>query len=237
MSDTPHAAWAAVDDYFAAHLAPADPALDAALAANTAAGLPPHDVSPLQGQLLALFVRLTGARRVLEFGTLGGYSTIWMARALAPGGRVVTLEADPAHAAVARANLARAGVADRVGLHVGPALDTLPEVERAAAGSPFDLVFIDADKPNNPAYLAWALRLGRVGTLIVGDNVVREGGVVDSASADARVHGVRQFVEDLGRERAAGRLIATAVQTVGSKGWDGFTLAVVTAREDAPTAD
>ncbi len=182
---------------------------------------PPHDVSALQGKFLHLVARMIGARRVLEIGTLGGVSTLWFARALGAGGRIVTLEADPRHAAIARANLERAGVADRVDLRVGPALDSLPAL---AGEAPFDLVFIDADKPNNPHYLAWALKLTREGGVIIGDNVVRDGAVVDPASSDASVRGVRTFLDAIAGEP---RLSATALQTVGAKGWDGFTLAVV----------
>jgi predicted O-methyltransferase YrrM len=183
-----------------------------------AGGLPPHEVTPSQGKLLCLLASIAGARRVLELGTLGGYSTIWLARS---GARVVTLEADASYAAVARANLARAGVADAVELHVGDALETLPQIT-----GPFDLVFIDADKKSNPAYLGWALRLSRPGTVIVADNVVRDGAVIDASSHDPSVQGVRSFTEMVAAEP---RLDATAIQTVGAKGWDGFLLARVTA--------
>ena len=220
--------WSAVDAFFADRLAPPDPALDAVLAANAAAGLPPHDVSPLQGRFLELLARMIGARRVLEIGTLGGYSTIWLARALPADGRIVTLEADPHHAAVARANFARAGLAERIELHEGPALESLAALARARADS-FDLVFIDADKPSNPAYLAHALALTRPGSVIVGDNVVRDGAVVDPGSADPRVEGVRRFTDLIAAEP---RLLATALQTVGAKGWDGFALALVIAPTD-----
>jgi predicted O-methyltransferase YrrM len=215
--------WSAVDHYFAAKLAPSDTALDAALAANAAASLPPHDVSPLQGRFLELMVRLTGATRVLEIGTLGAYSTIWMARALPVSGRIVTIEADPHHARVALANLQRAAVADRVDLLVGPALEVLPSIH-AERPDPFDLVFIDADKPSNPDYLAWALRLTRPGSLIIADNMVRGGAVLDADSTDPRVLGVRRCVDFIADEP---RLIATAMQTVGGKGWDGFAMALV----------
>lgn len=219
------AQWTAVDRYFADLLLPADPMLEAALAASDAAGLPPHNVSPSQGKLLMLLARLQGARRILEIGTLGGYSTIWLARALPAGGRLVTLEADATHLEVARANIARAGLADLVELRLGPALETLPRL--AAEGrAPFDLIFIDADKPNNPDYLAWALRLARRGSLIIADNVVRNGAVIDAASGDPNVRGVRRFNARLAAEP---RVSATAVQTVGSKGYDGFVLALVTA--------
>jgi predicted O-methyltransferase YrrM len=216
--------WAAVDDYFNALLIPPDPALHAALAASDAAGLPPHHVAPNQGKLLYLLARLMGARAILEIGTLGGYSTIWLARALPPGGRIVTLEADPAHAAIARENLARAGLPDVVELRLGSALETLPRLAAEGRG-PFDMIFLDADKPNNPAYLDWALRLARPGTLIVADNVVRGGAVLDAAG-DASVQGIRRFAARLGGEP---RLSATAIQTVGGKGYDGFVLALVEA--------
>ena len=217
--------WASVDSYFAERFAPSDATLDDVLAANAGAHLPPHDVSPLQGRFLELMVRVTRASRVLEIGTLGAYSTIWMARALPSGGRIVTLEADPHHGEVARDNLARAGMNDRVDLRIGAALDTLPVIEAEQVG-PFDLVFIDADKPSNPDYLRWALRLTRVGSVIIGDNVVRDGAVVDSASVDPRVQGIRRFTDMIADEP---RLVATAMQTVGSKGWDGFAMAMVTA--------
>ncbi len=218
-----HEQWSAVDAYFADRLVPPDPALEAVLADNAAAGLPPHDVSPLQGRFLEILVRMLRARRVLEIGTLGGYSTIWMARALQTGGQIVTLEADPRHAAVARANFVRAGVADRIDLREGPALEALAALVREG-GEPFDLVFIDADKPSNPEYLAFALALTRAGSVIVGDNVVRDGAVTDEGSADPRVQGVREFTELLATEP---RLAATALQTVGAKGWDGFAMALV----------
>ncbi|MFB6393608.1 O-methyltransferase [Polymorphospora lycopeni] len=216
-------AWESVDRYFSDLLIPADPVLAAVLRANQEAGLPAMDVAPNQGKLLMLLARISGARRVLEIGTLGAYSTIWLARGIPADGRIVTLEADPSYAAVARANLDRAGVAGRVDLRVAPALDTLPELLAQDAG-PFDLVFIDADKPNNPHYLEWALRLTRPGSLVIGDNVVRDGHVVDPDSPDDRVRGVRTFLEMTG---AHPRLDATALQTVGAKGWDGFSLAVV----------
>jgi len=219
------AQWSAVDQFFIERLAPPDPVFEAVLEENRRAGLPPHDVSPLQGRFLELMTRLIGASRILEIGTLGGYSTLWMARGLAEGGKVVTLEADPRHAAVARTNLTRAGADAQVDLRVGPALESLPAL--ATDGSaPFDLVFIDADKASNPAYLAWALRLTRTGGLIIGDNVVRDGAVVDARSPDQSVQGVRAFADLIGAEP---RLLATAMQTVGTKGWDGFTMALVLA--------
>jgi predicted O-methyltransferase YrrM len=214
------AAWTKVDDYFTALLAPSDAALDAALAASDAAGLPPHNVAPNQGKLLLLLAQLQGARKILEIGTLGGYSTIWLARALPKGGRVVTLEANPKHAEVARANLARAGLSAIVDLRIGPALDSLAALSREGQG-PFDVIFIDADKPNNPGYLAGALKLAKRGTLIIADNVVRNGAVADAASTDASVQGVRRFTELVAADK---RLSATAIQTVGSKGYDGFAL-------------
>jgi len=215
--------WTDVDGYIAGRLLPDDPILDAVLAANAEAGLPAHDVAPNQGKLLHLLARLMGAQRILEIGTLGGYSTIWLARALPPGGTVVTLEADPRHAATARGNFDRAGVAALVNLREGPALESLQGIV-AERGSPFDMVFIDADKPNNPGYLASALKLSRPGTLIIGDNVIREGAVLDAASDDPRVQGVRSFFDMLAAEP---RVSATAFQTVGSKGHDGMALALV----------
>jgi predicted O-methyltransferase YrrM len=215
--------WAAVDHYFTDLFIPPDPALDAALRASAAAGLPSIHVSPLQGKLLHLLARLSGARNVLEIGTLGGYSTLWLARALPPGGRVVTLEADPRHAAVARANFAAAGVADLVHLREGPALQTLPRLLSEGA-APFDLIFIDADKTGYPDYLDWSLRLSRRGTLIIADNVVRKGAVIDAQSTDPNVQAVRRF-NDL--VAANPRLTATALQTVGAKGYDGLALVVV----------
>ena len=209
----------AVDDLLTGVLVGPDAALDAALAANRAAGLPPIDVSPTEGKLLHLLARLVGARRILEIGTLGGYSTIWLARALAPGGRIVSLEREPGHAAVAADNLARAGLTAAVEIVVGPALDTLPTLD-----GPFDLVFVDADKPSNPAYLAHAVRLARPGTLIVVDNVVRGGRVADPTDTEPAVVGSREVLKALA---AHPRLTATAVQTVGAKGHDGFALALV----------
>lgn len=213
-------AWAAVDAYVGDKLLGTDAVLATTLAANAAAGLPDIDVSPAQGRMLHLLARMAGARRILEVGTLGGYSTIELARALPEDGWLVTLEIDPHHAAVARENLTRAGLADRVEVIVGPAAETL-----AALEGPFDFVFIDADKPSNPTYLREALRLSRPGTTIVVDNVVREGGVLDGDSADERIRGTRALFDAIAAEP---RLIATAVQTVGAKKWDGFVLAVVT---------
>ncbi len=216
--------WTAVDAYVAEQLIPPDAALDAALAANAAAGLPSIDVSPPQGKLLHLLARISGARRILEIGTLGGYSTIWLARALPADGRLVTLEFLPHHAETARRNVERAGLADRVEIRVGAAAETLPELAAEGAG-PFDLVFIDADKPSNPIYLDWAVRLSRPGTLIVLDNVVRDGAVADGTSTDANVLGSRAGLEFIGNHPS---LEATALQTVGAKGYDGFAIALVT---------
>jgi predicted O-methyltransferase YrrM len=217
--------WADVDRHLAERLVAPDAALAAAVEASRAAGLPAIEVSPLQGKLLWLLARARDARAILEIGTLGGYSTIWLARALPPGGRLVTLEADGKHAAVARANLERAGVSDVVEVRVGRALDTLPRLAAEGAG-PFDLIFLDADKPGNPEYLEWAIRLSRAGSLIVVDNVVRQGAVLDAASDDPNVVGVRRLLDRLAAEE---RVSATAVQTVGSKGHDGLVLALVTA--------
>ncbi|CAI0817412.1 Putative O-methyltransferase MSMEG_5073 [Serratia entomophila] len=218
---TPSEQWAQVDRYIVDCLVEQDDPLLQALDANSAAGLPDHDVAPNQGKLLQLFARMVNARRILEIGTLGGYSTIWLARALPPDGTLVTLEANERHAAVARRNVANAGLSAQVALRVGPALLSLPQLQ---AEAPFDLIFIDADKPGNPDYLQWALRLSRPGTAIVGDNVVRNGAVTDAASKDASVQGVRRFFDMMTQEP---RLSATALQTVGSKGWDGFSLAIV----------
>lgn len=217
--------WGAIDQYIGEHLITPDPVLDGALRDSTAAGLPAINVAPNQGKFLQLLTLIAGARRVLEIGTLGGYSTIWLARALPDGGRLVTLEFDPAHAAVAAANLDRAGLSDRVDLRVGRAIESLP-VLAAEGGGPFDLVFIDADKPSNADYFDWALRLARRGTVIVVDNVVRAGRIVDDGTGDADVDGTRRLFEQVAAES---RVSATAVQTVGSKGHDGFLLAVVTA--------
>jgi predicted O-methyltransferase YrrM len=214
--------WTQVDDYVAGKLLKPDPALDAALAANQAGGLPAIDVSAVQGKFLHLLALATGARRILEVGTLGGYSTIWLARALGEGGRVVTLELDPHHAEVARANVDRAGIGDRVDIRVGPAADTLAAMAAAGEG-PFDLVFIDADKQGNAAYFNHAVKLSRPGTTILVDNVVREGGVLDPRG-DAAVQGTRALFDALAKDD---RITATALQTVGAKKWDGFVMAVV----------
>ena len=213
--------WQAVDDYIAGKLLGDDEALAAALAHNATEGLPPIDVSAAQGKMLFLLAQMAGAKRILEVGTLGGYSTIWLARALPAGGALVTLELEAHHAAVARANLERAGVADKVDIRVGPAADSLAAM---APGAPFDFVFIDADKQNNALYVDEAIRLGRSGTTIVVDNVVREGGVLDANSGDERIAGTRTLFDRLSADP---RLDATAIQTVGAKGWDGFVLARV----------
>ena len=213
--------WDDVDRYISDTLVRPDAALAAALEASEAAGLPAISVSPAHGKLLWLLARTNGAKRILEIGTLGGYSAIWLARGLAPGGRLVTLEALEKHAAVARKNLARAGLADVAEIRVGKALDTLPELQ-----GPFDLAFIDADKQNNAEYFRWALKLSRPGSLIVVDNVVRDGAVIDARSRDAAVQGVRRLYELIAAEP---RVAATAVQTVGVKGYDGFAIALVLA--------
>ena len=215
--------WDAVDEYIKDVVVRPDAALDAAIEASTAAGLPPINVSPSHGKFLFVLARTLGAKAILEIGTLGGYSTIWMARGLVAGGRVITLEADPKHADVARANFVRAGVGDAIELRLGKALDTLPKVASDGRG-PFDLIFIDADKPNIPEYFRWALKLARVGSLIIVDNVVRDGEVIDAASKDASVQGVQRFNELLATET---RVSATEIQTVGIKGYDGFAIAVV----------
>jgi predicted O-methyltransferase YrrM len=221
--------WATVDRYIGDRLLPADDALDTALAASAAAGLPPIAITPNQGKLLELLTRIHGAESILELGTLGAYSTIWLARALPPGGRLVSLETDPRYAEVAAGNLANAGLTEVVDLRLGPALDTLPELLTEGAG-PFDLIFIDADKQNYPGYFEWALKLSRPGSLIIGDNVVRGGAILDPDSSDPRVgngvgQGIRRFYEMLAAEPCVS---ATAIQTVGAKGHDGFVLALVT---------
>lgn len=217
------ATWDAVDRFIADHLLENDPALQAALEASEAAGLPAINVAANQGKLLMLLARAIGARRILEIGTLGGYSTIWLAQGLAPGGRLITLEANPAFAEIARANIARAGFASMVEVRVGRAQDTLPSL---AADDPFDLIFIDADKPSTPDYFQWAVRLSRRGSLIVVDNVVRQGAVLDAASDDPHVKGLRRFYE---LAAADSRVNGTAIQTVGAKGHDGLAILLVTA--------
>ncbi len=215
--------WIAVDAYFGDRLAPSDAALDAALAANHAAHLPAIDVTPLQGKLLDLLVRITGAKRVLELGTLGGYSTLWLARALPKGGRLISLELDPHHAEIARANLANAGVLDHVDLRVGPAADQLRSMIANGDG-PFDLIFIDADKAGYAEYLELSLQLARPGTVIFADNVVRDGKVIEPDNPDPNIQGVRRFTELVAADP---RLSATVLQTVCGKGYDGFALALV----------
>ncbi|HEX4181426.1 MAG TPA: O-methyltransferase [Caulobacteraceae bacterium] len=215
--------WTAVDDYISQTVTPSDPALNQALADSKAAGLPPINVAPNQGKLLQLLAMMIGARRILEVGTLGGYSTIWLARALPADGRLISLEFSPEHARVARANLDRAGFSSQVEVRVGAALDSLPGVA-ADAKELFDLVFIDADKRNNPHYFDWALKLTRPGGLIIVDNVVRGGSVLKADSEDPDVQGVRQVFE---RMAAEPRVSATAIQTVGSKGHDGLAIALV----------
>jgi predicted O-methyltransferase YrrM len=215
--------WTAVDRLLTELFVPADPALDAALADSAAAGLPAINVTPTHGKLLHLLARLQGARAILEVGTLGGYSTIWLARALPLGGRLVTLESDPKHVGVARTNIGRAGLTALVEIREGRALDTLPRLAAEGVG-PFDLVFIDADKPNTPDYFDWAIKLTRPGSLIVVDNVVRQGAVADPDSPDANVLGVRRCLEVMAADT---RVTATAIQTVGAKGYDGLAIARV----------
>jgi predicted O-methyltransferase YrrM len=215
--------WIAVDHYLGQSLFPSDPVLEAALQASAVAGLPPIQVSACQGRLLQLLAQIQGARRILEIGTLGGYSTIWLARGLAADGRLITLELDPHHAEVARTNLARANLLAQVELRVGPALDSLTKLAAEGAG-PFDLIFIDADKPSTPEYLNRARKLSRPGTLIIVDNVIRKGALVDANSADPAVVGMRRVIDMLG---SLPDLSATAIQTVGSKGYDGFAIARV----------
>lgn len=215
--------WTAVDDYITGHLVSPDPALDGALEASAAAGLPAIHVAPNQGKLLHLIARLQSARNILEIGTLGGYSTIWLARALPPGGKLITLEFNPKNAEVAQANFARAGLTDVIELRLGAAADTLPQLAAERRG-PFDLIFIDADKPNNPIYFEWALKLTRPGGLIIVDNVVRDGKIIDANNTDASIQGSRSLYEMLAKEA---RVTATAIQTVGSKGYDGFIMALV----------
>ena len=217
--------WTAVDRYINDLLVPADPALEAALQASVAARLPAINVTPNQGKLLQILARLQGAHTILEIGTLGGYSTIWLGRALPAGGSLVTLEANPKHAKIARANIERAGLGNVVELRLGTALDILPQLD-AEGRKPFDFIFIDADKENTAEYFTWALKLSRPGSLIIVDNVVRKGAVIDAASRDPDIQGMRRFYERLAAEPRAS---ATAIQTVCSKGYDGFAIALVTA--------
>jgi predicted O-methyltransferase YrrM len=217
--------WTAVDQYLTDTLIPNDPILEQVLRTNEAAGLPAYDVSPLQGKFLFLLAKLCNARRILEIGTLGGYSTIWLARALPPGGKLVTLEINAGNARVARENIERAGLGNVVDVRVGPALRTLADMALEVQGEGrFDVVFIDADKRNNVGYLEWALKFSHKGTLIVADNVVRAGEVVNGESEDESVKGMRMFLDMLMAEKGVD---ATALQTVGTKGWDGFVMALV----------
>ncbi len=217
--------WTAVDTYIKEKMIPADAVLSAAQQNGIDAGLPPIAVSPAQGKLLYLLARMCGAKNVLEIGTLAGYSTIWMARALPLGGRVITLELDARHAEVSRKNFAMAGLADAIEVRLGSALNSLPKLVEERRG-PFDLIFIDADKANIPAYFDWSLKLSRPGTVIVIDNIIRDGKVIDGDSKDADVQGVRQFNQLLATDK---RVSATEIQTVGEKGYDGFALLVVNA--------
>jgi predicted O-methyltransferase YrrM len=215
--------WTAVDDFISRVMLGPDAVQESTLRANAAAHLPAIDVAPNQGKLLYLLAKIRGAKRILEIGTLGGYSTIWLARALPADGRLVTLEFSEVHAAVAAGNIAHAGFTDRVEIRTGPALESLAEM--AGEGEePFDFIFLDADKPNNPHYLDWAIRFSRPGTIILGDNVVRDGEITNPATTDDRVIGSRQLLENMGADP---RLEATALQTVGLKGYDGFAIALV----------
>ena len=215
--------WTAVDGYLAEKLIPSDPALDSAQAATAAAGMPAISVSPTQGKLLELLAMTLRAKSILEIGTLGGYSTIWLARGLASGGKIITLEKEPKHADVARANIARAGFAEVVELRVGGALDLLPKLA-SEDHEPFDLVFIDADKQNIPAYFDWAVTLAHAGSMIIVDNVVRDGDVINADTDDTSTQGVRRFFD---RVSTSALVTSTAIQTVGVKGYDGFTLSIV----------
>ena len=222
--------WTAVDRYISEALIPADPVLESALKASKKAGLPAIAVAPNQGKFLMILAQAIGARNILELGSLGGYSTIWLARALPDDGRLITLEFDPKHAEITRANVAHAGLADKVEVRIGAALDTLPQLAAEGLG-PFDFVFIDADKGNYPGYIEWAVKLSRPGTLIIGDNVVRDGDVIDAGNPDPSVQGVRRMNEIIAAEP---RLSATAIQTVGSKGYDGFMIAIVKKTDQVP---
>lgn len=215
--------WSAVDNYIDGQLALNDATLEASIIANAYGGLPAIDITASQGKLLQMVARLAGARRILEIGTLGGYSTIWLARALPADGRMITLEFDPSHAAVAKSNIERAGLSHIVEVRVGAALDSLPVIASRNEG-PFDLFFIDADKVNNPNYLEWAIKLSRKGSVIIVDNVVREGGLADGGSNDEAIIASRKVVETIGRDP---RLEGTVMQTVGTKGYDGFAVAMV----------
>lgn len=215
--------WEQVDEYITDLLCPNDRVLDDVLIANRKADLPEIDVTATQGKLLQLLVQMKGAKRILEIGTLGGYSTIWMARGLPDDGKIITLELNPHHAEVAKANIAHAGLAHRVEVRTGDALQQLALMKEEQM-EPFDLIFIDADKPNNPQYLTWSLQFSHLGTVIIGDNVIREGEITNKHSTDPRVQGVRQFYEMIASD---GRISATAIQTVGSKGYDGFMIGIV----------
>ena len=215
--------WTAVDNYIADLFIQQDFALQAALDSSAAAGLPTINVSPAQGKLLHLLARVQGARKILELGTLGGYSTIWLARALPPDGRLISLEVDPKRAEIARANIARAELANMVEIKVGRAADSMQKLLAEGRG-PFDLIFIDADKPSYAEYLQWSLKLSRPGTLILADNVIRKGAVADPASTDENVRGIRKFNEVLAAET---RVTTSVIQTVGSKGYDGLALILV----------
>jgi predicted O-methyltransferase YrrM len=217
--------WSAVDTYIKEKMIPADAVLTAAQQNGIDAGLPPIAVSPAQGKMLYLFVRMCGARNILEIGTLAGYSTIWMARALPAAGRVTTLELEARHAEVSRKNFAMAGLANLIEVRLGAALELLPKLVDEGRG-PFDLIFIDADKRNIPAYLDWSMKLSRPGTAIIVDNIIRDGKVIDASSKDPDIQGVRQFNEMLATDK---RVSATEIQTVGEKGYDGFALLVVNA--------
>ncbi|UWF78051.1 MULTISPECIES: O-methyltransferase [Microbacterium] len=221
MAESTPSTWRAADDFLAEILIGPDAALEGALAAQREAGMPEIEVAPVSGKLLNLLVRISGARRVLEIGTLGGYSTIWMARAVGEGGKVVTIEAEPGNAAVARRSIDAAGVGDRVDIRIGRGADVLPTLQ---GEEPFDLVFIDADKESNTIYLDWAARLGHPGTVVVLDNIGRDGEIVNPGSTDSKVIGTRQALRMLGEDP---RFDATALQTVGLKGWDGVAIAVV----------
>ena len=220
-----HQPWTDVDRYFSEKLIAEDAVLEAALAATQAAGIPAINIEPNQGMLLQIMARMCRARTILEIGTLGGYSTIWLGRALPPDGRLITLEYEMKHAVVARDNISRAGLDGIVEIRIGRAIETLPALQAEGMG-PFDLIFIDADKPSNPDYFAWALRLSRPGTVIVIDNVVRDGRVIDEASNASDVLGVRRMIDLIAAEP---RVSSTAIQTVGAKGYDGFAIAIVNA--------
>ena len=218
--------WSKVDSYLNATFIPADAQLEATLAANAKANLPAIDVSPTQGKFLHMLAKIHGAKRILEIGTLGGYSTIWLARALPADGKLISLEFNPKHAKVAGENVASAGLSGIVEIRVGAAADSLAK-HFEETPEPFDMIFIDADKPNNPVYLEWAMKLARKGTVLVVDNVIRQGEIADGRSRDARVLGTRTMFEQMTKLQAEGRLTATALQTVGSKGYDGLCIAIV----------